>query len=85
MLQLTDTVLLQRFALKHQIERNDLNKLYESGEIHLEGHLTKGESGRHEWWVTPEQHRAIIAYHQQHGLDYRSCDLCASEQTTLSN
>lgn len=80
-----DSLRLSEFVAAHQMQRNDLEKLHVRGEIGMTLHLMQGEAERYEWWLTPEQHHAVIAYYQQHGLNYVCCDLCRSESPVLSD
>lgn len=72
------------FTRMHLTDYDLLMQLHERGMIHLERHLMKGESGRYEWWVTPEQHKVIIRYYQQQHLPYKHCDDCPEESAILS-
>jgi predicted site-specific integrase-resolvase len=56
----------------------DIKKASLTGEIQLEVYQREGEAKRNkqEWWITREQHCALVSYWQQHGITYTACPLC---------
>lgn len=82
------TVYLVEFARQHQLEKelSLLKELYWSKEIDLTVYHRPNDPKRNskEWWITPEQHMAVIRYCVQHGISCQPCEQCASEQTILS-
>lgn len=78
------TMRLVEFARSHGLAVSDIKLLYWSKKIELTVHRRTGEVVRNkqEWWITPEQHRALIAYALQHDMPCHCCDWCASAQAT---
>lgn len=80
------TMRLVEFTRSHGLAVSDIKLLYWSNKIELTVHRRTGEVVRNkqEWWITPEQHRKLIAYALQHDIPCRCCDWCASAQAALS-
>lgn len=73
------TLRLVKFAPPHQLSVNELKQLHWMGEIVLDVYQRTGaERNEQEWWITPDHHREVIAYYQQHNKPYQCCDFCAS-------
>ncbi|HET8845058.1 MAG TPA: helix-turn-helix domain-containing protein [Ktedonobacteraceae bacterium] len=82
------TVYLVEFARKHKLEEaiSLLKELYWSKEIELSVYHRPNEPKRNnkEWWITPEQHLAVILYCVQHSIPCQCCEQCAVEQAAMS-
>lgn len=82
------TIRLIEFTDKHQLSISGIKELHWKGDIAVtiyEREHAK-RNGR-EWWITPEQHRAVVAYYQQQQLPVRTetCDTCSIVPLALSS
>ncbi len=80
------TMRLVEFARLHGLAVSEIKLLYWSNKVELTVHRRTGEVVRNkqEWWITPEQHRKLIAYALQHDIPCRCCDWCDSAHAALS-
>lgn len=80
------TMRLVEFAEKHQLTISEIKELHWQGAftVTIYERPQAKRNGR-EWWITPEQHRAVASYYQQRGLSCVPCDYCSIVPLALSN
>jgi Helix-turn-helix domain len=79
----TGTQRLVHFVELHQVNLFTLKQLFWSKDIQLTIYQRLGDAQRNkqEWWITPEQHRALAHYCRHHGMAYTTCEECQEEGT----
>jgi hypothetical protein len=79
------TVRLVKFAKQHVISISEIKELHWQHEIVVSIYERQNaKRNAREWWITPEQHRELIDYYQQHDMAYELCDTCSSVPLALS-
>ncbi len=80
------TMQLVDFFREHQssMTLHEIKEAYKAGTITLTVYPRPGEHKRNkqEWWITLEQHRALVSYWQQQGITYTACPLCKQDEVS---
>jgi len=73
------------FAKRHQMAISEIKELHWQREIEVSIYeRQKARRNGREWWITPDQHRALVDYYQQHGKPCQQCDQCITVPLSLS-
>ncbi len=75
------TLRLIEFTEKHQVNISEIKELHWQGAIAVSIYdRERAKRNAREWWITPDQHRAVVTYYQQHGLHVQTerCDFCSA-------
>jgi hypothetical protein len=73
------------FAKQHHISISEIKELHWQREIEVSIYeRSHAKRNGREWWVTPNQHRALINYYQQRGMPYQPCEQCIPVPLSLS-
>lgn len=82
------TIRLIEFTDKHQLSISEIKELHWKGDITVTIYEREhAKRNAREWWITPEQHRAVVAYYQQQQLPIQTetCDTCSIVPLALSS
>ncbi|HET8840778.1 MAG TPA: hypothetical protein VFN35_04890 [Ktedonobacteraceae bacterium] len=75
------TIRLIDFTDEHQLSISEIKELHWQQTIAVTIYEREhAKRNAREWWITPEQHRAVVAYYQQRQLPIRTetCDICSA-------